>query len=342
MYDISYFTYKEVQEYNDFLTRMTNSQSPAFFKEPVGEDFWFPNNTSGGYAIFAHTDNEIAATCFLTGRSVCSGNKEILAYEIGGTNTSPNHQRKGLFTKLVKKAVEIAFENRDIALIYGTPNDRSGPGYRKLGFAFTDFPNSKLLIFPKLLRLIIRKLTDRKPSEIIFLKKKRDNENRLSTQEISLTEYVNETKDFTRLNCSSEHYLLNRLSTSKSSLESKSRRFFKHNGEKGTYHFALVNYPLQYLNLILVSEYFYNGKIDHSGHCFKYLKFIAKKFYENFDGIYIKSVASENNRFFSFLKFGYITHRNLPICYLFSENYKNEIQLEELTSVFQMTDCDIG
>jgi predicted N-acetyltransferase YhbS len=49
------------------------------------------------------------------------------------TATHPDHQRRGIFSRLTRQALEeLAAEG--VELVFNTPNDRSGPGYLKLGW----------------------------------------------------------------------------------------------------------------------------------------------------------------------------------------------------------------
>ncbi len=49
------------------------------------------------------------------------------------TATHPDHQRRGIFSRLTRRALdELTAEG--VGLVFNTPNDRSGPGYLKLGW----------------------------------------------------------------------------------------------------------------------------------------------------------------------------------------------------------------
>lgn len=79
-------------------------------------------------------DGEVAATASLSIKPLIVGDIETVGAEIGDTFTHPEHQRKGLFSKMVRACVAHAAEN-GVAPIYGTPNGQSLPGYEnKLGF----------------------------------------------------------------------------------------------------------------------------------------------------------------------------------------------------------------
>ncbi|HEU4895600.1 MAG TPA: GNAT family N-acetyltransferase [Acidimicrobiia bacterium] len=50
------------------------------------------------------------------------------------TATHPEHQGKGIFRRLTEEAVEVARED-GIAMIFNTPNEKSRPGYLKMGWS---------------------------------------------------------------------------------------------------------------------------------------------------------------------------------------------------------------
>ncbi len=49
------------------------------------------------------------------------------------TSTHPDYQRRGIFAALTHQAIE-ALKLDGVSLIFNTPNDRSGPGYLKMGW----------------------------------------------------------------------------------------------------------------------------------------------------------------------------------------------------------------
>ena len=49
------------------------------------------------------------------------------------TATHPDHQGKGIFRRLTEEAVEVARDD-GIAMIFNTPNEKSKPGYLKMGW----------------------------------------------------------------------------------------------------------------------------------------------------------------------------------------------------------------
>lgn len=62
--------------------------------------------------------------------------KEFTAYRAVDTATHPDFQGKGIFKKLTLKAVETGVDNGD-NFVFNTPNDKSKPGYLKMGWIET-------------------------------------------------------------------------------------------------------------------------------------------------------------------------------------------------------------
>ncbi len=61
------------------------------------------------------------------------GEKQFSALRAVDTATHPEHQGKGIFKKLTLKAVKLAGQNGD-HFIFNTPNEKSRPGYLKMGW----------------------------------------------------------------------------------------------------------------------------------------------------------------------------------------------------------------
>lgn len=59
------------------------------------------------------------------------------AYRAVDTATHPEHQGKGIFKKLTMAAIEIAAKRGD-HFIFNTPNEKSRPGYLKMGWEIVD------------------------------------------------------------------------------------------------------------------------------------------------------------------------------------------------------------
>jgi GNAT superfamily N-acetyltransferase len=86
-------------------------------------------------AFVAELDGEIVGLrTFMRWRFRRSGaGGEVLAVRAVDTATSPIVQRKGIFSRLTMRALDAA-ESEGVAFVFNTPNDRSLPGYLKLGW----------------------------------------------------------------------------------------------------------------------------------------------------------------------------------------------------------------
>lgn len=63
--------------------------------------------------------------------------KLIVAYRAVDTATHPNHQGKGIFVKLTQQALSTV-EKKEDCFIFNTPNEKSLPGYLKMGWRIID------------------------------------------------------------------------------------------------------------------------------------------------------------------------------------------------------------
>ncbi|WP_037493870.1 GNAT family N-acetyltransferase [Sneathiella glossodoripedis] len=345
-YEVSYFKSTEEDKFYNLIGKLKNETQEKYTHDSLC--FWAPQNLLGGYAIFAHTDEEIAATCFLTRRDIQVSGTTYKCYEIGGTNTYPQHQRQGLFSKLVNTAKAIAFDDPEIQLIYGTPNDRSGPGYKKLGYSFIDQTNSQLIILPRLTSIfrkkILKKAPDVKSSDLPIRREVKSINGKI--EKLSIDEYIAATRNFRRLNCASEDYLKSRLNRVNFPGENLERAYFRVYNKEWSFFLALKKHKLDFLNLILVSECFHDKDSISFSTKLKLIKLASKLTYSDYDGVYLKDqVNVQQSNLLSYLFSGYVKHRTLPICFLESPSRPSIITEEssrEITSSFQMTDCDIG
>ncbi len=345
-YQISYFASTEEDRFRELLSSLKNEKDNGY--KHASLCFWAPQNTLGGYAIFAHTDDEIAATCFLTRRDLNLLGTVHKCYEIGGTNTYPNHQRQGLFTKLVKTANEIAFQDPTIQLIFGTPNDRSGPGYKKFGYSFTDKENSRLIIFPKTIPFV-KKIISKSASKTNVTRQSLSSNTELmgyKVESLDLQTYAKATDQLQRINSAAHGYIETRFNRINTPDEDLQRTYFKISKSDSIIYVSLKKHSLQNLELILVSECFYNDNQINFSHLHSVIKKICEKSYKDFDGVYVKAIIdTQQSNIANFVFKRYLVHRTLPICYLENPNRKSVMTsdfLEEMTSNFQMTDCDIG
>ncbi len=82
--------------------------------------------------LVAETDGRIVGLrAFMRWRFV-SGSRELSAVRAVDTATHPDHQGRGIFSRLTREALEVL--KLDTDLVFNTPNDNSLPGYLKLGW----------------------------------------------------------------------------------------------------------------------------------------------------------------------------------------------------------------
>lgn len=76
--------------------------------------------------------------------------KDYLVAQSGDTMTSPNHRKKGLFTKLAKETYQLSKE-LGIKMVFGFPNENSYPGFKnKLSWIFSGFMQKFTIKIPTL------------------------------------------------------------------------------------------------------------------------------------------------------------------------------------------------
>jgi GNAT superfamily N-acetyltransferase len=340
-YKVVWFTSGQRREYEQFIAGFPGK---AYHSETfIGTNWWDSDDSPGGFLLFACTPDEIASRCVLTGRRLAYEGKAIDCFEIGGTYTLAQHQRKGLFSRLVKQAMELGF-NTPARVIYGTPNDRSGPGYQKLGYSFIDRPNSRFVLLTHSVHPLLRKLglkkapvspTERPGKQVRF--------RNWTFTEVDLDEYAVATREFPRMNWVGDGYLKRRLGTGSTTGH---RRFFHASTTGQEAWYALNNYELSFLRLILVSEFFLNGQIDRGPTKLRLLRRIASAYYRHHDGVYLKCrVDPQVGTAARVLKYGAFVHRRLPVCYFANPRVSSsdiDQMMQTLVEVFQLTDCDIG
>jgi GNAT superfamily N-acetyltransferase len=339
-YGIVHFEDSQFQQCEDFLTSFKGGyySSDSF----ISRDWWAINNPFRSYIVFAYTEKEIVSRCVITRRCIGYRDEVVDCYEIGGTCTLPQHQRKGLFTRLVKRAVDLGFGSGP-RLIYGTPNNKSGPGYKKIGFSFIDKQDNFLVWLCNPLNALLRKLSlNRNPIQNTrILSSFESLPHSIKVTELTLEQYIQDTKNFVRMNYVDEKYLRYRLTVNKNN----NRRFFHGFGRNGQFYCAVRDYELGFLRLLMLSEYFLDGHIDDTWEKASYARIIQRRFYKNADGIYFKGfVDSSRSLIFDTVLRRYIVHRRLPICYTYTGLPKERVEqmMSQLVQVFQLTDCDIG
>jgi hypothetical protein len=340
-YKSIYFQNDQFLDYQKFLGAFKKKHYRT--SDFMGDQWWAPTNPFRGFIFFAYSEGEeIVSRCVITERKLKFAGAIIDSYEIGGTDTLPQHRKRGLFTRLVKKAMEVGFAAGP-KLIYGTPNAQSGPGYRKLQYSFVDSEDQYLVLMITSVNPVLRKLSLKKDDIISTRRGQHYNhpKRRVPITEISVAEYIDATKGFVRMNYTDHEYLTRRLSVN----EDNNRRFFRGIGNTGEFYCAIRNHKLGFLQPLLVSEYFLKGYLDHSPGKFGLLRAIEAGYYHNTDGIYLKcSVDSRSVLFGRFAKYGYVVHRKLPICYAFADIKREDVDqmMSQLVNIYQLSDCDIG
>lgn len=78
-------------------------------------------------------DRIVGYRAFLRWRFVRPDGSKVLAVRAVDTATAPSHQRRGLFTRLTLGALD-GLRADGIELVFNTPNERSRPGYLKMGW----------------------------------------------------------------------------------------------------------------------------------------------------------------------------------------------------------------
>ncbi|HET8885509.1 MAG TPA: GNAT family N-acetyltransferase [Salinimicrobium sp.] len=104
---------------------------------PISEQIWnfkhVDNPFGKSIVLLALQNDEIVGVRAFMRWKWSAGNKNYSCFRAVDTATHPNHQGKGIFKKLTLKAVEIAKKDGD-DFIFNTPNDKSRPGYLKMGW----------------------------------------------------------------------------------------------------------------------------------------------------------------------------------------------------------------
>jgi GNAT superfamily N-acetyltransferase len=129
------------------VRRATAADRPAVLALLGAALGWGDDERFAAFFAWKHQDNPSGASpgwVALAGERVV-GFRTFLCWELEGpegpvravravdTATHPDHQRRGIFSRLTATAAEeLAAEGVD--LVFNTPNDRSGPGYTKLGW----------------------------------------------------------------------------------------------------------------------------------------------------------------------------------------------------------------
>lgn len=315
-------------DYIEYCEKMYSIKNNTSTSETIARrKWWCFDNPEGGAFAAAFYEDSVVATCYISGKSLMLNGNIYKAFEIGETATDPLHQRKGLFSSLVKICTAYAFD-KGASVVYGTPNLQSTPGYKKLDFSILNDNRSNLFFSPNLTGVLSEYL-DLKTTNNWLSKPK-------STQdfEISSDDYFMQSKDRIHLNNYSKEYFYWRFSD----LGVNRYRFFRINDFSMAVREAVVGR----FKVLLVSDY---GEIKSKPDVFKAIKNIRKIFNNefsclNYSGIYFNGEIDKFTNKFKYGIKGLISHRLLPFC--LKSNDFNLIDEFKIHGLSQLSDCDIG
>lgn len=316
-YELRLWTAAEVEDFvATFHDRALRRGSLPHFKRQLA---WFFNGPYGGVFAAALFEGEPVASCGVVGRRLIRDGREITVCEIGETATDPEHQRRGLFSRLVRACRDRAFQNGAVT-IYGTPNSQSTPGYAKLGFKIIEDPRAHLLLVPNPAYAF-----GPRPKDAEALKTPAAH--KATPLEISLQDYVAATVGFPRLNAGTADYLTWRFGS-----EARGYRFFR----DGDVYCALAPYQLGRLPVLAAAEYFRNGRRARMGPKLLAIALSAWRA-ASFAGVYLHGrVRTGMGRLGAMDRLA-VVHRSLPLCIA-----GDIMEDADWLDVFQLSDCDIG
>jgi GNAT superfamily N-acetyltransferase len=308
-------------QYDAYLALFERAENRVDEKTLTRRRWWcFENPYGGAFAVATH-QGKVVATCYIGGKRTASeGEQEVAAFEIGETATDPEHQRRGLFSKLVNACTKYAFEHGG-RLVYGTPNRQSTPGYAKLGFDILASSNSWLYL------AINARHWTRINLPNIF-------QGHVASKRLTARQYIDATSGFPRLHQPSEDYLSWRLANSPAGY-----LFFEAQTEDGKFFCAVRTGNLGKLPVLVCAEYFLEGDKPPTRKAASLLHRICVNQFNprSYAGIYFHTRHIEGARRLGLLARGIVAHRQLPIC-IKSSGINTEVEME----VFQLSDCDIG
>jgi len=106
------------------------------------------NYIQPGFINLVKDNGEIISTTSVTPKQLFFRGRKYRVAEIGDTYTDLNYQRQGIFALLINRSTEDAV-NKGMQFIYGTPNDKSLPGYeKKANYKTISGVNVKSLMIP--------------------------------------------------------------------------------------------------------------------------------------------------------------------------------------------------
>lgn len=348
-YRYVHFGRGEFSRYLDFQAKYRTDRGPT--RGDLRLRWRIFDNPLGGYAMFAYTDTEIAATLTLSGRRLAAPGRRLPCFELGDGWTADAHRRRGLFGKMGGCARELAFAHPEIEVIIGAPNPQAEPNWRKHEYVFTRADGSRLVLLPALVNLARRRALG-STGDVEYVHRFGARRTRLaavsavsavSIDELPFSEYAARTLGFPRMNHAGDGYLGWRFDASPDRY-----RHFRVRSRAGEFYCAIRITRLGHLPVLVVSEHFRNGARDDSAAKFAFLRDIAGHYYRNHAGVYLNARVGDGRagpaRYLRMLNYRYVEHRPQPLCYLFREGPGAAQQelMEGLRPVFQLSDCDVG
>jgi GNAT superfamily N-acetyltransferase len=278
--------------------------------------WWCFDNPAGGAFCIMRSGTTIAATSYLGGKRIRLGDAVIEGFEIGETATMPAHQRRGLFSKLVRASCAHA-SSALRGLIYGTPNSQSTPGYAKLGFAIVEDARSWLFLLPNL-RFALPVPWPRGRAV-----------------EIDGAQYVAETVTFPRLNDADEAYLNWRLVGAPMPY-----RFFRYEVGGAVWHVAFRPGQLGRFATLICAEYFRDGARPPVADAAGVVRTITRGHFRarGHAAIQLHGPLPNGANINGLRLRGIVPHRILPICAVEA----GDADAGSWFDRFQLSDCDIG
>ena len=136
------------------VRQATDADLPAVLELLQASLGWVPDDAYARFFAWKHRESPfgrspawVAADPAAGGRIVgfrtfsrwqfARGDETVRAVRAVDTATHPDHQGRGIFSLLTRQALEeLAAE--DVAFVFNTPNDRSRPGYLKMGWQLVE------------------------------------------------------------------------------------------------------------------------------------------------------------------------------------------------------------
>lgn len=135
-------------------------------------DFKHLNNPFGSsHVLLAIIDDKFVGVRAFMKWNWQLGNTVWTAYRAVDTSTHPDFQGKGIFKKLTLQALEDV-EKKQKCFVFNTPNDKSRPGYLKMGWEIVD--SISIAVIPTFLYSIFSFFQKKKPLSNLISSKRLD------------------------------------------------------------------------------------------------------------------------------------------------------------------------